>query len=127
MTYKTPEHVAEQTAWQRQTVAILADVLAQSAKTGLPVLSWTIGNAGASLVGRSLAQPSTDRRAALSAWADELDIELHEHASNGVIRLTGKAEQRRFGPRFATVVLACDIYDDDGQDPLLFASARPEL
>lgn len=113
----TTAAISEQVAWQRQTVAILTDLLAGAAKSGLPVLSWEIGASGASLMGRSYAQPSTDRRAALSAWADELDIKLSERTSQGVTRLTGQAKQRRFGPRFATVTLVCDIYDDEADEP----------
>lgn len=114
MTAKTPERLAEQTAWQRQTVAILSDLLAKAAKTGLPVLAWEIGSSGASLVGRSYAQPTADRRAALSAWADELDIQLREfNRAPGVSGVMGTTKQRRFGERFATVTLTCDIYDDD--------------
>ena len=111
-------HHGEQVTWQRQALAVLDALLAQSVKSGLPALSWTIGSAGVNLVGRSDAHPEAGRRAELQAWADSLDIELREHRhQSGMITLTAHAKQKQFGKTWATITLAADLWDDDeGQD-----------
>jgi hypothetical protein len=104
----------EQVTWQRQAIAVLDTLLAQSLKTGLPRLQWTIGNAGCSLVGRSIDRPSTDRRAAIEAWAEALGLTAkdHEHQS-GMITLTAHAAPLRVGKLSATIALTADIWPED--------------
>jgi hypothetical protein len=113
MTSATIDH-REQITWQRQALAVLDTLLAQSLKTGLPRLQWTIGNAGCSLVGRSTVRPSTDRRAAIEAWADALGLNVkeHEHRS-GMITLTAHAAPLRVGKLSATIALTSDIWPED--------------
>jgi hypothetical protein len=107
----------EQITWQRQALAVLDTLLAQSLKSGLPRLSWTIGNAGCSLVGQSYAHPSTGRRAEIQAWADSLGLEVKEHPhKDGMVTLTAHEEQKYFGKLWATIALTCDIYPDDAED-----------
>ncbi len=92
---------------------MLETFLGQAAKTGLPVLSWTIGSAGANLVGQSFAQPSSTRCGEIQAWADRLDITLREHSSSGMTRIIGHVKQMKVGHTWATITLTADIYDDD--------------
>jgi hypothetical protein len=107
----------EQITWQRQALAVLDMLLAQSLKTGLPRLGWTIGNAGCSLVGHSYAQPSTGRRAEIQAWADALGLTVKEHQhKSGMITVTAHEEQKHFGKLWATIALTADIFPDDDED-----------
>jgi hypothetical protein len=107
----------EQITWQRQAIAVLDTLLAQSLKTGLPRLGWDIGSAGCSLVGRSTVHPSTDRRAVIQAWADSLGLKVQEHKhQSGMITLTAHEEQRKFGKLWATIALTADIFPDDDED-----------
>ena len=105
--------LSEQIAWQRRAVTVLAELLSHP---DLPVLSWTVGNAGVSLLGRSIAYPSTTRRREVQAWADRLGIPLREHKSSGMTRLIGHAKQMGVGKNWATITITADIYDDDEQD-----------
>ena len=99
--------------WQRQALAVLDTLLAQSLKTGLPRLAWTVGNAGVSLTGRSYAHPSTNRRGEIQAWADSLGLEVREHQhQDGMITLTAHNKQQKVGKLWATITLTCDIYDE---------------
>lgn len=108
--------LAEQIAWQRRAVSVLGDLLAQAARDSLPVLWWTVDGAGAALVGRSLARPSSSRRGELEAWGRALGIELHEHRwRDGGGNITGSDKQRKTQHGFCTIALTADIYaDDDG-------------
>jgi hypothetical protein len=107
----TTFHHGEQVTWQRQALAVLDALLAQSVKSGLPILSWTIGGAGVNLVGTSYAHPEADRRAEVQAWADALDIELREHRHQaGKITFTAHGKQKQFGKTRATVTLTADIW-----------------
>ena len=100
-------------AWQRGALLILDSLLKASIKTDLPVISWTIGNAGANLVGRASGYPEQDRRAEITAWADHLGITLAEHRhASGLVNLTGKTERRQGGAR-ATIVLTAEWFTDD--------------
>ena len=98
---------------QRGALAILDDLLKASIKTSLPVITWTVGDAGANLVGRASGYPATDRRGEITAWAEHLGITLNEHQhASGMVNLTGKAERRLGGAR-ATVVLTAEWFKDD--------------
>jgi hypothetical protein len=108
---------AEQTAWQRRAVRVLADLLEQAARENLPVLGWSVGSAGVNLVGRTWAQPGTARREALTAWGRALGIPLAEHQfDSGTSVITGSAKQRDTRHGFCTIILTADIYDDAGED-----------
>jgi hypothetical protein len=109
--------LAEQTAWQRRAVRVLADLLEQAARENLPVLGWSVGSAGIILTGRSFAEPGPARRDCLAAWAAALGIELREHRfSSGTTVITGTAGQRDSRHGFCTIVLTADIYDDAAED-----------
>ena len=108
---------AEQTASQRRATAVLGDLLDQAARDGLPVLLWTVHNAGTYLIGRSLASPSHVRRGDLQSWADTLGIGLHEHKwESGGSSLTGSAERHDTRHGVCTIALVADVYADDGED-----------
>lgn len=57
---------AEQIAGQRQAAVTLGKMLANAAAGGLAAISWTVGPAGSSLVGRCLSYDQ-DRRSAMPA------------------------------------------------------------
>ena len=104
--------LAEQIAWQRQAVRVLSSLLTRAYNEDLPVLSWTIGNAGVSLTGHSY-DPSPARRGVITAWAQALGITLNEHRRPGVITLTGAAEHLDTPQGWCTVALTCDIWDEE--------------
>jgi hypothetical protein len=107
----------EQITWQRQALAVLDTLLAQSLKTELPRLNWTIGHAGVSLVGRSYAHPSIGRRGEIQAWADALGLDVEENPHrDGMVTLTAHEKQKRFGKLWATIALTCDIYPDEDDE-----------
>lgn len=110
-------NLAVQIAWQRQATRVLGALLTRAYNENLPVLSWTIGNAGVSLLGRSYADPSPSRREAVTAWAQALGIHLLEHPHGpGQITLTGAVEHLDTPQGWCTVALTADIWDEDGTD-----------
>jgi hypothetical protein len=63
----------EQLGWQRRTVRVLASLLAQAQRDGLPVVAWSVSDAGAVLVARCFAHDPGRRRADFDAWCLALD------------------------------------------------------
>lgn len=108
----------EQLIWQKRACKVLADLLDTQAREILPVLSWTVADAGAVLTGRSGVYATGRRRDAITAWAEELGIPLHEYRSGpGVTTVSGVAQQRETPHGACTIVLTCDVYDEgDGDD-----------
>ena len=75
---RAPSGFRDQMAGQLRAARMLAGLLERGDHEGLPVLEWTISHNGAQVTGRSYAQPSSARRAALAAWAAALSIRLSE-------------------------------------------------
>jgi len=107
---------AEQTAWQRQAVRVLAGLLENAARDHLPVLAWSVGAAGVNLIGRSVAHPHPARRDAITAWAKALGIEVKEHRGSASAVITGTAKHLDTPWGWATITLTADIYDEGGEE-----------
>jgi hypothetical protein len=111
-----PSKLQLQIARQRLAARVISEYLLDMVRhNGLPVLSWTIGDTGVTIVGTSYEHPSSKRRDYITAWAKTLNIELREHANSAAITITGVAEQIQTGFGNATIVLTCDVYHDEGQ------------
>ena len=108
--------IAEQIAWQRQAVRVLAGLLETAARDHLPVLAWSVGSAGVNLVGRSFADPSPARRAAIAAWAKALGVELRELRGSGSTAITGTVKQKDTPWGWCTITLTADIYTEDDEN-----------
>ena len=63
----------EQIGWQRRAVRVLAGLLELAARDHLPVLAWTVADAGARLVARCTAPDPAQRRTDFGAWCAALD------------------------------------------------------
>jgi hypothetical protein len=62
----------EQLGWQRRAVHVLAGLLERAARDGLPVVAWSVSDAGAVLVARCFAHDPGQRRADFDAWCAAL-------------------------------------------------------
>lgn len=110
-------NLSEQIVWQRQAIAVLDSLLAKAVKAELPRLHWEISDAGVGIIGRSTVHPSTDRRAAIQAWADSLGLKVQENKhQSGMVTLIAHEKQKQFGKLWATIALVADIYPDDDED-----------
>ena len=119
----TPISDPERIRWQRQAVTILSHLLDRAATEHLPVLSWTIGDAGATLAGRSHAIPDADRGPAIQAWAAALGLDVREHSHGGMTTLTAHGKQMSLAGTWASVTVTADVWDDEDADP---ASQQPQ-
>jgi len=63
---------AERIAWQRRATILLGRLLELAAKDGLPAITWTVQDAGASLSGQVLSHPGTGRRERFETWRDAI-------------------------------------------------------
>jgi hypothetical protein len=63
----------EQLGWQRRAVRVLARLLERAGRDGLPVVAWSVSDAGAVLVARCFAHDPGRRRADFDAWCAVLD------------------------------------------------------
>jgi hypothetical protein len=131
---------AEQIRWQRDAAAVLGKLLELAAARGLPVISWTVANAGARLVGRCDRHSDEGRRAEWAAWREALgepDTEREDTDRSGTVHLVavwdrggsaGKGLRPllsdRDGYQRAGVVLSADIYEDLDEDDAAGEVAR---
>jgi hypothetical protein len=107
--------LAERIAWQRRAAFVLADLLAQAARDQLPVLAWTVANAGCTLTGQATSR--SRRREDLNAWAHALGITVTEYPwLSGASRLSGDGELRRRRQGLVTVRLVADLYEDSSDE-----------
>jgi hypothetical protein len=131
----------ERLRWQRDAAAILAKLLELAARRGLPVISWTVADTGARLVGHCYSHPAEGRRADFTAWRDALgepDTDREHTASDGTVRLVavwdrggsgGKGLRPllsdKDGYQRAGVVLSAEILpDSDDEDSATDEVAR---
>lgn len=99
---------AQRASWQRRAAAELAQIL--EAHRDLPLITWTVGAAGAVLVGQVSSPIGTRARASFDAWRIALTLaEHHEYSGDAVTYLSAK--DYRNGVR---VVLLADLLDDAG-------------
>ena len=106
---------AQQIAWQKQAHKVLGALIDRAYREGLPPLSWTIGDAGVTLVGRA-NYPSGDRRAAITAWSAALGIAMSERLRGDGTMLFGTAEHVDTPQGWASVTLTAEILEDDGDE-----------
>lgn len=127
----TPISHAERIRWQRDAAGVLGKLLELAASRGLPVISWTVGSAGARLHGQCMAHPARQGRADFEAWRKALgepdsDREYEPTKGSGEVRLIavwdrgGSAGRGlrpllsdRDGYQRAGVVLTASIWPDD--------------
>src|SRR5579859_2938570 len=66
----TPElrRAQERLHWQLRCVRVLTELLARAAATELPAIAWTVGHAGAILVGHCYGRTAAERRTQFEAW-----------------------------------------------------------
>jgi hypothetical protein len=85
----------ERTGWQRRAAAELARILGDH--RDLPVIAWTVGSAGANLVGHvSGLQPGVQVRATFDVWRVALALTEHtESASGATTHLRAVAHRNR--------------------------------
>jgi hypothetical protein len=104
---------AERAGWQRRAAAELAAIL--DTHRDLPVIAWTVGPVGASLIGRinGLA-PAEQVRASFDAWRAALAICEHTQtpAGSGIAYLHAVTRRNR-----VRVGLTATVFDhDQGHD-----------
>jgi len=106
---------AEQLAWQLQAARVLTHLLDRAYREDLPVLAWSVGSAGVSLVGRSVAYPQPARRDAIAAWATALGIETSERRGSASAVIMASAQHLDTPRGWARVALTAEIYDETGE------------
>jgi hypothetical protein len=100
----------ERAAWQRLAGNELAAIL--RTHRDLPIIAWTVGSAGATLVGQVNAlAPAAEVRAAFEAWRAALMLpERVEVSSPGSVYLRAMADRNRVHVGLTAAVL------DDGSE-----------
>jgi hypothetical protein len=100
---------AEQSLWQRRAAAELAAVL--DAHRDLPVIGWTVGPAGSTLVGRVDSLGSAEQvRALFHCWRSALVLAEHSETVCGSQTTYLRAVAWRARVRLA---LTATVVDDD--------------
>jgi hypothetical protein len=123
---------AERITWQRQATALLGNLLALAAKQDLPVLTWTVRQAGASATGQFLGEPRSRGgdfaawKAAITAAAGREPDHDNEHTFGGDLgekRLTCGWDQLPLAlaegsPRYpaASLTLTASTFPEEGSD-----------
>jgi hypothetical protein len=101
----------ERAAWQRRAGNELAAILRTN--RDLPIIAWTVGSAGADLVGHVNAlAPAAEVRAAFHAWRAALMLPERVEATSGSgsVYLRAMADRNRAHVALTAVVL------DDGSE-----------
>jgi hypothetical protein len=73
----------EQLGWQRRAVRVLAQLLEQASRDGLPPVGWSVSDAGAVLVARCFAHDPGQRRADFDAWCGVLNADRWPEQTTG--------------------------------------------
>ncbi len=100
----------EQLGWQRRAAGVLAGLLERAHRDRLPVVTWSVSDAGARLVARCLAHDPAGRRADFDAWCQALDGTRREVRQGATTHLY--AEARHYDGLVSVAVLA-DLFDQD--------------
>jgi hypothetical protein len=102
----------ERINWQLRTTRVLGDLLTLAGRDGLPPIAWTVGNAGANLVGRCLDTAAARRIAAFEAWTAAIGAvcrpEFVDAAGVTCLRAVAKDYDG-----FVDVVVMADVWLDD--------------
>jgi hypothetical protein len=101
----------EQAIWQRRASAELVRIL--QSHRDLPAIVWTVGSAGAVLIGTVTGPaPAGHIRATFHAWRIALAVAEASEFDMGGGSSSLRAELKRDGVR---VLLAATVLDDDGR------------
>jgi hypothetical protein len=73
----------EQLHWQFRAVRVLEKLLKTAGRDDLPAITWTVGNAGAVLVGRCYGRRDVDRRTEWEAWRSTLGAAAWPERTDG--------------------------------------------
>ncbi|SRR6266540_4768942 len=104
----------ERLGWQRRAVRVLAGLLERAQRDGLPVVQWSVSDAGARLVARCLTQDTARRRADFDAWSVALEAtERRELRQGSTTHLYAIA---RHYDGLVSVALLADLFDQDQAD-----------
>jgi hypothetical protein len=100
---------AERAGWQYRAATELVHIL--DAHRGLPVIGWTIGSAGSSLVGHVHESGTAETRCAFEAWRAALMLTEHPAvASGGAVYL--RATTRRNRVRVGVTATVFNDFDE---------------
>lgn len=117
----TPDRIShaeqcEQSIWQRRAAAELSAVL----DTGrdLPAITWTIGPAGAVLIGHISGGPATRISHVFRLWQHALALSEHHQTRDQITYLGASADRPTPGGRVLLRLTATVIHDelDDRDD-----------
>lgn len=105
----------EQIVFQLRALAVVDKQLRAQLDAGdyLPVLRWSVQDAGSKVYGECFAEHREDRRRAVEVWAGRLGLQTREvPLAFGEVRLTasGKAEQ------VDVIVTAYLLADEEGEE-----------
>jgi hypothetical protein len=97
---------AERAGWQRRAAAELARIL--DAHRDLPVIAWTVGPAGATLIGKvNPFAPEAEVRQVFDAWRVALMLDEFNHTiGGGTIHLRSTADRNRVGVGLSATVFS---------------------
>jgi hypothetical protein len=102
----------ERVGWQRRAATHLTEILA--AHRDLPLLAWTVSNAGATLVGHvNSLGPAEEVRAVFDVWCDVLaaDRRAERLSLGGSVYLWATAETGR-----VKVNLTATVFPGEGEE-----------
>jgi hypothetical protein len=100
----------ERVAWQRRAAAALVEIL--DANKDLPVIAWTVANAGSALVGRiSVLVPAVEMKTVFDAWRRALVLGERIETPGRAGSMSLRASAVRGAVR--VVITATVVADDD--------------
>jgi hypothetical protein len=101
----------DRAAWQRRAAAELVAIL--HTHPNLPIITWTVGNAGSVLVGLSNGlRPATEVRQVFTAWQEALWLTRTEVSGGGSACL--RAANDRDGVRIRLMATIAGEHTDRG-------------
>jgi hypothetical protein len=101
----------EQLGWQRRSVRVLAELLERALREGLPVVGWSVANAGTGLVARCFANDPARRRADFDAWCQALGATPWPERTSGSVKHL-HAVAKPCGD-VAYVAVMADLFEDE--------------
>jgi len=108
--------VREQQAWQLRACRVLNDLLTLAVRESLPPIAWTVGHAGASLIGRCLAGIAGERRRQFDTWCTAIGATAVLEAAAAAETAHLRAVAARYDGLVTIVLLAGAQADDLSAD-----------
>ncbi|WP_239342220.1 hypothetical protein [Frankia sp. CiP3] len=102
----------EQAVWQRRAATMLTKILASHRH--LPILAWSVGSSGSTLVGHVTCLGSAEKaRGVFDAWCDALSVEqrAEQPSASGGVYLWGAVRTGQ-----VTVNLAARVFPDEDEE-----------